>query len=83
MDSHEFIKSSLYCEYAYIINLDTEKLEFYIGFQTEPDETNRYGKTQMDTEYYPCKCIAEYPLSEITDVGKAVEQMLADEQGAI
>jgi len=30
----DFVMDSLFCEYAYIINLDDETLEFYKGFQT-------------------------------------------------
>ena len=33
IDDHDFIKNSLFCEYAYIINLDTISLEFWVGFQ--------------------------------------------------
>lgn len=33
IDSLPFIKDSLMCEYAYIVNLDTDQLEFYCGFQ--------------------------------------------------
>ena len=61
IDNNDSIKDSLFCEYAYIINLDTNCLEFYIGFQHEPDATNRYG-TEEDRGYYPCKMVAEYPL---------------------
>lgn len=43
IDNLSFIKDSLFCEYAYIVNLDTDQLEFYCGFQHKPDETNRYG----------------------------------------
>ncbi|MBO7695824.1 MAG: hypothetical protein J6T10_24600 [Methanobrevibacter sp.] len=63
-DSHEFILDSLFCEYAYIINLDTNKLEFWVGFQKKPDETNRYG-IEMYDNYYPCKLIKEYDLDMI------------------
>lgn len=61
IDSHDFIKDSLFCEYAYIINLDTKKLEFYVGFQKKPDENNRYGTTS-DRGYYPCKMVKAYSL---------------------
>lgn len=33
IDNLSFIKDSLFCEYAYIVNLDTDQLEFYCGFQ--------------------------------------------------
>ena len=61
VDNQGFIKDSLFCEYAYIINLDTNSLEFYVGFQKEPCLLNRYG-TEEDSGYYPCKMVAYYPL---------------------
>lgn len=62
IDNHNFIKDSLFCEYAYIINLDANYLEFYVGFQEEPCELNRYG-TEEDNGYYPCKLVALYPIA--------------------
>lgn len=61
IDSHDFIKDSLFCEYAYIINLDTNKLELWKGFRREPDIHNRYGMEKTDG-YYPCKMVASYSL---------------------
>lgn len=67
VDNQSFIKDSLFCEYAYIINLDTDCLEFWVGFQEKPDENNRYGTETHDNmdKYYPCKMVAEYPLDDI------------------
>ena len=31
INSNDFIKNSLFCEYGYIINLDNKSLEFWIG----------------------------------------------------
>lgn len=73
-DHNEFIKDSLFCEYAYIINLDDEVLEFWEGFQKEPQEGNRYG-TEPDRDYYPCKLSLIFPLNEIDDINKIVEMM--------
>ena len=61
IDNQNFIKDSLFCEYAYIINLDANYLEFYVGFQKEPCDLNRYG-TEEDNGYYPCKLVALYPI---------------------
>ena len=80
IDNHEFIKDSISCEYAYIINLDTLKLEFWLGFQKIATEGNRYG-TQSDTfGYFPCKMVLEIPLENITNIDKYVSSMreLAD-----
>lgn len=73
IDHHEFIKDSLFCEYAYIINLDHECLEFWVGFQMKPDEDNRYGMImEIEDGYYPCKMIAEYPLDTINQFSTQV-----------
>ena len=77
IDNHNFIKDSLWCEYAYIINLDDKILEFYEGFQKTPQEGNRYGFTIKDgyDGYYPCKLSLTFPLNEIDDVARIVEMM--------
>lgn len=56
-----FIEDSLFCEYAYVINPDDNVLEFYVGFQKQPQEGNRYG-TEDDSGYYPCKMVKAFPL---------------------
>lgn len=86
IDYSYFLKESLFCEWAYIINLDTNQLEVYKGFQLEPHE-NRYALTpeerlgremknrQLGIKYthYNCKLIAEYPLDNLPD--DIIEQM--------
>ena len=62
MEYGSFIKNSLFCEYGYIINLDTNMLEFWEGFQHEPQEGNRYGEEKNDAGYYPCALKLEFPL---------------------
>lgn len=68
----EFIKNSLFCEYAYVINLDTKELEFYVGYQKEPDD-NRYRLTKEEKKEaeknncgcYNCKLVKTYSLNDI------------------
>ena len=36
----EFLEDSLFCEYAYLVNLDTSRVEYYKGFQKTE---NGYG----------------------------------------
>lgn len=71
-DAGDFIKDSLFCEWAYIVNLDTDMLEVWKGFQHEPDKSNRYGQDNYYANdkyskqaYYPCALIAEYPLETV------------------
>lgn len=70
-DSSIFLRDSLFCEYAYLINLDTNMLEYYQGFNKNPNEKGRYAKYTVDDEkkYYGVKLIQEIPLQDII-VGK-------------
>lgn len=74
----EFIMDSLDCEFAYIINLDEEVLEFWKGNQLEPDFDNRYGHYRNRYGYYPCKRMTTFPLSELLDgrMDTVVEEMI-------
>ena len=76
IDSCDFIKNSLFCEYAYIINLDTNCLEFWVGFQDKPCEGNRYGTETGDNldKYYPCKMMSYYSL----DTEKTAQEIVDD-----
>ncbi len=76
-DDHDFIKDSLFCEYGYIINLDNSTLEFWVGYQKEPQEGNRYGTETDDNGYYPCKLTHSFPLSDLSE--DAIEVMNGSE----
>lgn len=90
IDSEKFLKDSLFCEWGYIVNLDTNMLEVWQGFQKKPQK-NRYKETKEDLEkekkwwkdernvdfkkeYYNCALIKEYPLSNLP----VIEQFLLD-----
>lgn len=62
---NSFILDSLFCEYAYIINLDQNVLEFYIGFNKDKNEMGRYAKETIDEEekYYGCVLTQKIPLN--------------------
>lgn len=67
IDDADFIRNSLFCEFAYIINLDENVLEYWIGYQKKPDETNRYGNVKFDG-YYPCKMLKSFNLNDIKKI---------------
>lgn len=64
IDSEEFLKDSLFCEWAYIINLDKNVLEVYKGFQKKPQK-NRYYTTKDIDGYYNVALIKEISLDDI------------------
>ena len=82
-----FIKDSLFCEYAYIYDIDKKELEIYVGFQHEPQPGNRYGTQAREgniRNYYPCRLVGTITMDElrnfaeeytVTAVDHAVERM--------
>lgn len=44
--AQNFLSDSLFCEYAYIINLDDMVLECHRGFNTVPNAPGRYAKNE-------------------------------------
>jgi len=75
IDNHDFIKTSLFCEWGYIVNLDTGKLEVWKGGQKCSTKDNRYGTTPDEDGYYPCTMVAEFTQEDIKagDFDKFVE----------
>ena len=66
LDSHKFINDSLSCEYAYILNFDTNEFEVYVGHQTKKSVVvGRYAKEKADHGFYPCSLVKTYPLSNL------------------
>ena len=72
-DNIEFAADSLFCEWAYVIDLDKGTFEVYQGFNQEPLEpTDRFyglkpepGRLQSTETYYPVRKIAEYRFTEL------------------
>ena len=70
-DGRGFVADSLFCEYAYVVNLDDNLLEFYTGFQGLPHEQGRYAKDPVKTggrkQFYPVALVGQFPLDAIPD----------------
>jgi len=79
IDNKTFLEDSLFCEYAYIINLDTNMLEIYQGFNKDPEAPGRYAKRRgsENREYYGVALKDEIPLDTIktTEIDALVERM--------
>lgn len=66
-DGFDFIYDSLWCEWAYMINLETQCLEIYRGFNTDPNEAGPYAskKAEDSSKYYGCRLLYEIPVERI------------------
>ena len=62
---HIYLSTGVY-NYAYVINLDTGNLEFWIGYMKKPQMENRY--TDKYNKYHS-HLIAEYPIKDIVAGG--------------
>lgn len=73
LDSPNFIRDSLFCEWCYVLNLDGDKLEVYVGFQKKPHNLGRYSNELLMEypngiqPYYPCALLLEFPLDKLPD----------------
>jgi len=82
VDNEKFLKDSLFCEWAYIVNLDKEVLEVWRGFQKTPQE-NRYKITKANNPsggYFNCALIKEYPLNKLPTKEKFLKDLKRDDE---
>jgi hypothetical protein len=59
----DFATDSLFCEWAYIVDLDNKLLEVYRGFQQDPHSSGRFASPAASDGYYPVRLIATLPLN--------------------
>ncbi len=82
-NSLDFLSDSLFCEWAWVVNFDTNKFEAYKGFQEKPHTNGRFsanvkGVDHRTTAYYPVALVAEWPLNALpsdADFFKACERV--------
>jgi len=74
IDSHLFLQDSLFCEWAYVINLDEMGLMVYKGFNKNAPSPNKYNYLPPDIDpntcydgYYPCKLLYTYNLKNLPE----------------
>jgi hypothetical protein len=81
-NSKSFAADSLFCEWAYVINLDNDTLEIYKGFNTKrlSKEERFYYLNSLISEnkYKPVKHVKTYKFSELkpTSTMKKLEKEL-------
>lgn len=69
LNSNNFIADSLFCEWAYVVNLDENLFEVYKGFQSKPHSLGRYANLPVSKNnyctYYACALVAEFPFDNL------------------
>jgi hypothetical protein len=71
-DRKEFANNSLFCEWAYVIDLDKEQFEVYQGFNKKPltSHDRFYNNGYKNNKYYPIKIAKSYSLKKLPEVRK-------------
>lgn len=75
----DFMADSVFCEYAYILNLDTEELEYYRGRNTDPHAAGRYTASgrwspphpMTGVSYYGVRLVKAIPFAVIRETSPA------------
>lgn len=75
-NSLDFAGNSLFCEWAYLLDMDNEVLEVYRGFNTEPvsegerfanAERAKYNSSKNEDKYHPIRLWVKIPFAELTE----------------
>jgi len=68
LDSSDFPLDSLFCEWAYIVDLDKNAFEAYKGFQHSPPTRGRWaGRRNENGGYAAVELVGSWPLDALPD----------------
>ena len=78
IDSHAFLADSLFCEWAYIIDLDNSQFEVYRGFNQDPNAPGRFAASSIPDSngYYGVALIREVPLGNVRS--SSIEELIQE-----
>lgn len=67
VNSIEFAGESLFCEFAYVVDLDRNTFEAYVGFQKSRTTGQRFSELHGKGEYAPVKLAGSWSLDALPD----------------
>lgn len=83
-DESDFAADSLFCEWAYVVDLDKMTFEVYRGFNKKPlNEDDRFfhlERKRKDSEYYPITMIKSYDLNNLPDPAKFLSDFQEEDE---
>jgi hypothetical protein len=65
LDASGFPCESLFAEWGYVVDLDSETFEVYVGFQTEPHSKGRFADREGRDGYVPVALAASWSLKDL------------------
>lgn len=69
----DFAKDSLFCEWAYVIDLDSNAFEVYRGFNRSEPVGRFYSEDKNEDGYYPISLVKKYDLSNLPNEDEFLE----------
>lgn len=73
----DFLKDSLFCEWAYLLNLDEDVVEIYRGHNKDPDAPGRYAALPEDAAYKGVALVKRIPLTDVLEGRFGEAELLA------
>ena len=89
-DDYNFAADSLFCEWAYVIDLDKNTFEIYKGFNQTPLEANerffgmvceRYANRKASDTYYPVRLKKVFSLLDLPTIEEFLEELEPPDEG--
>ena len=76
LSTDDFAGDSLFCEWAYVIDLQKMTFEVYEGFNKSPllEGDRFYHLQKVNSEYYPVRLVKEYNLTELPEKEEFVKE---------